>query len=53
MMKLVKEFNELAKQKKLNKKYVAYKIMDNIKFPPGYFNKEMNNHNIIQSFISI
>ena len=50
---LAKEYTELAKQKNLNKKYVAYKIMDNIKFPPEYFNQEINNHNIILSLISI
>ena len=50
---LCKKFNSKSDELKLNKKYIAYKKVENKCFPPEYFNEEMNNDNIIQSFISI
>lgn len=50
---LCKKYNLKSNELKLNKKYITYKKVEHKCFPPEYFNEEINNHNIIQSFISI
>ena len=50
---LCEKYNLKSSELKLNKKYIAYKKIENKRFPPEYFDKENNKHNIIQSLISI